>query len=105
MSYKAKQKLDALILWEKHNIKASIDAYHVSPSSLYKWQKQYRLYGINGLVNQSTTPRQPRRRDWSAEIIAEIRRHRENYPYGAPHTQPANSLWNTNNLRNHKQQI
>ncbi len=84
MSYKAKQKLEALILWENHNIKASMDAYHISKSSLYEWRRQYRLYGINGLINQSTCPRQPRRRDWPEEIIDEIRRHRENYPYGAP---------------------
>ncbi len=105
MSHTTQQKLEALTLWEKHGIKASMDAYHISQSSLYEWRRQYRLYGINGLVNQSACPRQPRQHNWPPEIIAEIRRHRENYPCGAPHKQPANSLWNTNNLRNHKQQI
>ncbi len=33
MSYKTQQKLEALTLWEKHGIKASMDAYHISPSS------------------------------------------------------------------------
>ncbi len=80
MSYKTKQKLEALALWEEHGIEATMDACHVSRSSLYRWRKQYQDYGINGLVNQSACPRQPRRRNWPPEIIAEIRRHRENYP-------------------------
>ena len=91
MSYKTKQKLDALILWEKHGIEASMDAYHISQSSLYEWRKQFRDYGINGLVNQSTRPRHLRRCNWPAEIIAEIRRTAKTVPTAHPIKQPANN--------------
>ena len=61
-----------------------MDAYHVSRSSLYSWRRKYRLGNIRELSNYSTAPRRRRRRNWPAEVVAEIRRRRENYPYGAP---------------------
>ena len=81
MKTEAKQKLDALTFWEKHKLKATMDAFKVSRSTLYDWKKNYKSGGLSALHDQSKAPKHQRTRNWPDKIIKQIRHLRSNsYP-------------------------
>ena len=46
MSTSAQQKRHALVFWENHGLKATIDHANVSRSTLYAWRKTARERGV-----------------------------------------------------------
>ena len=59
MSTSAQQKRHALVFWENHGLKATIDHANVSRSTLYAWRKTARERGVAGLADCSKAPRHP----------------------------------------------
>jgi len=79
---KAKHKLKVLIFWEKHGLKAALDAFSVKRRTLFLWKRQFRTGGriAEALNEHSTAPKKKRVRLWPEEIIAEIKRLRWEHP-------------------------
>jgi transposase InsO family protein len=79
---KALHKARVLAFWEKHGLKATMDAFKVSRRSLFSWKKQFNTGGrvIMALNEKSRSPRLKRKRSWSLELLTEIRRLREDHP-------------------------
>ncbi len=69
MTKSAKTKSKILDFWRKHNLLATIDAFGVSRSTLYRWNKLYHDEGPTGLNDKSKAPLHKRRRNWNPPII------------------------------------
>ena len=76
----AKFRLGVLEFWQQHGIAAAIDHSGRSRRTLYQWRAVYRKQGITGLVPTSTAPRHRRYRQWSPQIIDQIRYLRRQLP-------------------------
>ncbi len=57
MSVAAQQKRHALIFWENHGLKATMDHANVSRSTLYAWRKTARERGMAGLTDGNKASR------------------------------------------------
>lgn len=79
---KAKQKARILVFWKKHGLVATQEAFSVSRRTLYLWQaKRDAGSGKHEALNeQSTRPKNVRKRDWHADILSEIKRQRADHP-------------------------
>jgi hypothetical protein len=79
---KAKYKAKVLIFWEKHGLKATLDAFPHKRSTLYLWKQKW-IKGnkkLEALNDKPKTPQTKRKRLWPIEIIEEIKRIRNKYP-------------------------
>lgn len=72
------ERLRILIFWKTHGIKATRDAFKVSRSTLFEWQRVYRGSGskIEALNPCSQARHTQQRRNVDYKIVAEIRRLR-----------------------------
>lgn len=52
----------------------------ISRATLFRWKKQYKLYGLEGLENQSKRPHNVRKPTWSKELEQKIYDLRKKYP-------------------------
>ena len=79
---KAKYKARALFFWEKHGIKATLDAFKEKRSTLYLWKQLFKKgeKKIEALNEKSKIPQVKRRRIWPEKVIAEIKRLRWEHP-------------------------
>ena len=74
---KAKYKYKVLVFWEKHGLKATLDAFPVKRSTLFLWKQQFTEgEQVESLNEKSRAPKKKRKRNWSFEIIQEIKRKR-----------------------------
>jgi len=75
---KAKRKAQVLAFWHKHGLEATVEAFRVKRRTLYLWKAQQKKGGgsLEALNEKSKRPNKVRKREWSTEIIAEIRRLR-----------------------------
>jgi len=78
---KAKHKHEVLSFWRKHGLAATIDAYHVTERTLYRWKKQFKQGDchVGALDEKSKRPKKIRKRDWSIKIKNEIRKQRDEH--------------------------
>lgn len=74
----ARERIRILIFWKAHGLKATMDAFKVSRSSLFAWQKDYRQGGskLETLNPRSQARHTQQRRDVGCHIVAEIKRLR-----------------------------
>ena len=79
---KAKHKAKVLSFWSKHGLAATLDAFSIKRRTLYYWQAQLKQGGgqLEALNEQSKKPQHVRKREWSADVIAEIKRQRADHP-------------------------
>lgn len=79
---KAKEKAHILAFWQKHGIKATLDAFSTKERTLYLWKKQQKEGGgeLEALNEQSKRPTHVRCRVWPPEVVFEIRRLRITHP-------------------------
>jgi transposase InsO family protein len=79
---KALYKARCLAFWEKHGLKATLDAFKAKRRTLFLWKKQFNQGGktIHALVEKKKTPKKKRVRQWPEEVIAEIKRLRFIHP-------------------------
>jgi transposase InsO family protein len=79
---KAQHKFNALIFWEKHGMRATMDAFKVSRRTLFLWKKQ--LHNGRGkpeaLNEKSKAPEHTRIRTWPLDLLDEIRKQRMKHP-------------------------
>lgn len=75
---KAEQRLKILRFWKQYGLKATKDAYDVSRSTLFEWQKIYKSSGdvVASLDPGSQAPNKRRKRIIDSRIIKEIKRLR-----------------------------
>jgi transposase InsO family protein len=78
----AQRRLAILDFWRRHGLAAAGEAFQISRRTLFLWRAKLRAEGGNlaALVPGSTAPKQRRRRQWPAELVAEIRRLRDAHP-------------------------
>jgi len=78
----ARRRAHILVFWEKHGLRATLDAFPHKKSTLYLWKQQWERGGkkIDALNEKSKAPRTKRKRLWPLEVIQEIRRLREEHP-------------------------
>jgi transposase InsO family protein len=79
---KALYKARVLAFWEKHGLKASLDAFPQKRRTLFLWKRQFKQGGriIQALNERKKTPKQKRVRIWPEEIRNEIKRLRWEHP-------------------------
>ena len=79
---KAKKKFEILVFWEKHGIKATMDAFKVRRRTLFLWKKQLRQgHGKPTALNErSKIPKNRRIRAWPLPLLDEIKRQRMEHP-------------------------
>ena len=75
---KAEQRLKILTFWYQYGLKATKDAYDVSRSTLFSWQKIYRASGdvVASLDPGSQAPIKRRKRIIDSGVLKEIKRLR-----------------------------
>jgi transposase InsO family protein len=79
---KALHKARILAFWEKHGLRAALDAFPVKRSTLFLWKKQFHEGGKipEALNEKKRIPRTKRKRLWPGELIVEIKRQRDLHP-------------------------
>ncbi len=82
MSTSAQQKRHALIFWENHGLKATMDYANVSRRTLYRWQQTLAQAGGDPatLTPRSRAPKCRRQAVFRRELVDEIRRLRKVRP-------------------------
>ncbi len=80
---KAKRKARILAFWQKHGLKATIEAFGVKRRTLYCWKSQQKKGGgsLEALNEKSKRPKSVRRREWPEAVKREIRRLRTEHPH------------------------
>lgn len=78
ITQKALEKACILVFWEKHGVRATLDAFLVKGSTLYSWKQAWIKGGkkIEALNEKSRAPQAKRKRIWPIEITLEIKRLR-----------------------------
>ncbi len=78
---KALYKAKVLVFWEKHGLRATLDAFPRKKSTLYSWRQAWDKGGkkTESLNEESRIPKTKRKRIWGEAVIAEIRRLREEH--------------------------
>lgn len=68
---KALKKARILAFWEKHGLKATLDAFNVKKRTLYYWKQNLQEGNgkLEALNDKSTIPQTKRIRIWSDKII------------------------------------
>lgn len=79
---KAKHKARVLAFWDKYGLSATTEAFTVKRRTLFLWQAQLWQGGgkLESLNERSKRPQHIRARDWSSDVIAEIKRQRADHP-------------------------
>ncbi len=77
---KAQHRLKILLFWEKHGLKATLDAFGVSRRTLYRWKAARKAGNAQALTPKSSAPRRRRSRSWPMPVVEEIRRLRTLHP-------------------------
>ena len=75
---KALEKARTLVFWEKHGLKATLDAFPAKRSTLYSWKKRWEKGSkkLDALNERSRAPRTKRKRLWPLPVIQELKRLR-----------------------------
>jgi len=79
---KAKHKLKVIVFWQKHGLKATLDAFGVKERTLYIWKAKLKKgKGMAESLNEkSKRPNSVRQREWPQKIKNEIIRIRQEHP-------------------------
>ena len=82
VSEKAQYRHRVLLFWERHGVKATMEAFEINRRTLYHWRKQFRdgKEAIESLNEKSRAPRKRRKRLWPKAILDEIGRLRKAHP-------------------------
>ena len=80
--WERKEKIDKydLLKSEDCSEESILEVIGVSRASLFRWKKQYKLFGLIGLENESRKPNNTRKSTWSKEIENRIYHLRIQYP-------------------------
>ena len=76
----AKYRNRILKFFELHGLNATLDAFAISKSTLYNWQKAYKDNGLRGLIPLPTTPLNNRQSSVPRELEEFIINYRRLYP-------------------------
>lgn len=78
----AEERLRVLVFWQKHGLKAALDAFPVKKRTLFGWKRKLKEGGgkVESLNPGSRAPRAKRKRLWDERIISELKRLRLEYP-------------------------
>lgn len=79
---KALHKARVLAFWEKHGLRATLDAFKVARRTLFNWKRQFSEGGrvIQSLNEKKRVPKHKRTRIWPEDILSEIKRQRWTHP-------------------------
>lgn len=79
---KALNKNKILVFWEKHGLKATLDAFPIKRRTLFLWKRKLKQAQgkLEALNDASKKPKCLRKRQWSPTIVNEIRRLRKQHP-------------------------
>ena len=74
----ALHKAKILTFWDKHGLVATLDAFEVKRRTLFLWKRKLKEGegNLESLNNLSKTPKTKRKRNWSSEVVEEIKRLR-----------------------------
>ncbi len=78
----ALHKAKILTFWDKHGLVATLDAFEVKRRTLFLWKRKLKEGegNLESLNNLSKTPKTKRKRNWSSEVVEEIKRLRWFHP-------------------------
>src|SRR3989338_1807180 len=82
ITQKALERARILVFTEKHGIKTAVEAFKISPRTLYAWKRRFRDGGKKpeALNEKKRTPKNKRVRSWHPDIVSEIKRIRWEHP-------------------------
>lgn len=80
--YERKDKLDKieLLLSEGCLENIALKAMNIPRSTYYRWKRNYKLFGLIGLENESKRPNKIRKPSWSKEVELQIYNLRKKFP-------------------------
>jgi transposase InsO family protein len=80
--YERKDKLDKMVLLlnEGCSENAALEAINIPRSTFYRWKRNYRLFGLVGLENESKRPTNIRKPNWSKETELQVYHLRKKFP-------------------------
>lgn len=83
----AQYRLKLLQHFWKHGLDSTLDAFPVSRSTVFRWQKELKQSGgkLQSLIPKSTRPKQIRRMQVSSELVSKIKELREKWPNLSKH--------------------
>lgn len=67
-----KHRLKALDFYSHYGLKASLDAFAISKSTIFNWRKAYKSCGLRGLLPLPTTPAHKCQRAVSQTVTEQI---------------------------------
>ena len=78
----ALHRSEILSFWNKHGLAATLDAFEVKKRTLFLWKQKLKQNqgNLESLNNLSRAPKTKRKRQWSYQIIEEIKRLRWFHP-------------------------
>jgi transposase InsO family protein len=78
----AQHRIRILRFLDKHGLAATVDAFGVSPRTLYRWKAALKAQGGNptALAARSSAPKRRRQPETDPQLVAEIRRLRTLHP-------------------------
>ena len=79
---KALKKARILDFWQEHGLKATIDAFEIKRRTLFLWKRKLKEGegNLESLNDLSRSPKTKRKRNWSLEVVEEIKRLRWSHP-------------------------
>jgi putative transposase len=79
--WERKEKIDKYDLLKKEGCseKAIFEVLNTSRASIFRWKKQYKIFGLIGLEKESTRPNNVRKSTWTKEIENRIYHLRKKY--------------------------
>ena len=81
-AYERKSKLEKIDILLKEGCSEStvLEAINLSRATYYRWKRNYQLFGLAGLENESRRPRIIRKQTWSKEMEKRVYLLRKKYP-------------------------
>ena len=81
-AYRRKEKLDkmALLASEGCSEEVALTALNIARATYYRWKKNYKIFGIEGLENESQRPHKLRKPVWSPNVEMKIYHLRKKFP-------------------------
>jgi transposase InsO family protein len=79
---KALKKAKIIVFWEKHGLATTMEAFGIKRRTLFDWKRKWEEGGKKpeALNEKKRAPQNKRKRIWSEEVIAEIKRQRWEHP-------------------------
>jgi putative transposase len=82
VSHEAKRRFKWMNYHHSHGLNVSLTSRHygISRTTFYRWIERYDPLNLTTLEDRSSSPKHPRQRTWTLEMVSRVKELREQYP-------------------------